>query len=100
MLCKRCRYGLAQFRDDGGHLTVEVEAWSRAGDRLADLLYSRLRLAKEIQLNMWVHFCLRAAGIAGGHPRGGVTIDTRSLSTDGGPDTPPLDEDSGLLLRQ
>ena len=26
---------------------------TRAGDRLAALLYNRLRLAKEIQLNMW-----------------------------------------------
>ena len=85
--------GQIQFSafDDGDLLGFEVEAWSRAGDQLADLLYSRLRLAKEIQLNMWVHFCLRAAAIAGGRTRGGVTINTRSIPEDGGQDTPPLD---------
>lgn len=76
--------GQIQFttRRDGRHLVFEIEAWSRAGDRLADVLYSRLRLAKESQLNMWVHFCLRAAAIAGGRPRGGVTVDTRGIPED------------------
>ena len=37
----------------------------------------QLRLAKEIQLNMWSHFCVRVAALAGGRPRGGVTIRTR-----------------------
>lgn len=83
--------GQIQFRavEDGELLIFEIEAWSRAGDRFADLLYSRLRLAKEIQLNMWVHFCLRAATIAGGRPRGGVSIDTRSIPADD-PDAAPL----------
>jgi hypothetical protein len=41
------------------------------------LLYNRLRLAKEIQLNMWSHFCVRTAALAGGRPQGGITIRTR-----------------------
>jgi hypothetical protein len=61
---------------DGG-LRFEIESWARAGDRLADLLYNKLRLAKEIQLNMWSHFCVRTAALAGGRPQGGVTIRTR-----------------------
>jgi hypothetical protein len=32
----------------------------------ADLLYNRLRLAKEIQLNMWSHLCVRTAALACG----------------------------------
>jgi uncharacterized protein (UPF0548 family) len=64
-------------RRDGDALHFEIESWARAGDRLSALLYNRVRLAKEIQLNMWSHFCLRAAGLAGGRPRGGVTIRTR-----------------------
>jgi hypothetical protein len=32
----------------------------------ADLLYNRLRLAKEMQLNMWSHLCVRAAALARG----------------------------------
>ncbi|WP_263167058.1 DUF1990 domain-containing protein [Streptomyces sp. SCSIO ZS0520] len=68
----------AQALDEA--LEFSVETWSRAGDRVADLLYSRLRVAKEIQFNMWVHFCLGAASLSGGRPRGGVTIGTRRLS--------------------
>jgi hypothetical protein len=71
--------GEIEFRasPDGGAVRFEIESWARAGDRLADLLYNRLRLAKEIQLNMWSHFCVRAAALAGGRPQGGVTIRTR-----------------------
>jgi hypothetical protein len=71
--------GEIEFRaaQAGGTLSFEIESWARAGDRLAALLYNKLRLAKEIQLNMWSHFCVRAAALAGGRPRGGVTIRTR-----------------------
>lgn len=62
-----------------GMLEFEVEAWSRAGDRLAALLYSRLKVAKEIQFNMWVYFCLKAAELSGGRPSGGVMIETRGI---------------------
>jgi hypothetical protein len=74
--------GEIEFRagPDGDALRFEIESWARAGDRLADVLYNRLRLAKEIQLNMWTHFCLRAADLAGGRPQGGVTIRTRWLA--------------------
>jgi hypothetical protein len=74
--------GQIEFRAvaDGDALRFEIESWARAGDRLADVLYNRLRLAKEIQLNMWTHFCIRVAGLAGGRPRGGVTIRTRWLA--------------------
>ncbi len=66
-------------RTDDDLLRFDIESWCRAGDRLSDLLYNRLRLAKEIQLNMWTHFCLRAAALAHGRPTGGVTIVTRRL---------------------
>ena len=71
--------GEIEFRASrrGQTLCFEIESWARAGDRLSNLLYNRLRLAKEIQLNMWTHLCIRAAGLAGGRPRGGVTIRTR-----------------------
>lgn len=64
-------------RPDGRAVLFEIESWARAGDRLSALLYNKLRLAKEIQLNMWTHFCVRAAALAGGKPQGGVTIRTR-----------------------
>lgn len=83
--------GQITFRavQDGDELRFEIESWARAGDRLSHLLYNRLRLAKEIQLNMWTHFCVRTAALASGRPRGGVTIHTRRL------DWPP----PGVTLR-
>jgi hypothetical protein len=76
--------GEIEFRavQDGDALTFEIESWARAGDRLSDLMYNKLRLAKEIQLNMWTHFCIRAAALAGGRPKGGITISTRWVPWD------------------
>ena len=44
------------------------------------LLYTSLRLAKEVQLNMWVRFCLAAARTAGGRHADGVDIRTTMTS--------------------
>ena len=76
--------GEIEFRAEpaGDALNFVIESWARAADRLSELLYNRLRLAKEIQLNMWSHFCLRAAALAGGRPRGGITIRTRRVPWD------------------
>jgi hypothetical protein len=70
--------GQIEFRTGGraDALDFEIESWARPGDRLAHILYNRLWLAKEIQMNMWTHFCLRACKIAGGRPDGGITIAT------------------------
>jgi hypothetical protein len=74
--------GEIEFRatQDGDALTFEIESWARAGDRLSSLLYNKLRLAKEIQLNMWTHFCIQVAKLADGRAKGGVTIRTRWVS--------------------
>jgi hypothetical protein len=84
--------GEIEFRvePDGDVLRFEIESWARAGDRLSALLYNKLRLAKEIQLNMWTHFCIRTATLAGGRPQGGITIRTRRL-----PFPPPDDRAVG-----
>ena len=73
--------GEIEFRAsaEGKTLRFEIESWARAGDRLSDLLYNRLLLAKEIQLNMWSHFCVRVAALAGGRLSRGVTIRTRKV---------------------
>ena len=62
-----------------GDLLFEIDSWARSGDRLSDLLYTRLRLAKEIQLNLWVETCLRLTREVGGRPRGGVRIETHQV---------------------
>ncbi len=74
--------GQIEFRayTHDGTLHFEIEAWARAADRLSHLLYRRLRLAKEIQLNMWTHFCERVCAISGGRHRGGVSIHTRQVA--------------------
>lgn len=76
--------GEIEFRaeTDGDGLRFEIESWARAGDRMSALLYNNLRLAKEIQLNMWSHFCVRAARMADGRPQGGITIRTRWVPWD------------------
>ncbi|RLV71626.1 hypothetical protein D3C57_143905 [Streptomyces rapamycinicus NRRL 5491] len=75
--------GQVQFRarEDDGLLVFEIELWACASTRLVRLLYSHLRLAKEIQLNMWVRFCLSAAAMSGGRPVDGVHISTRWLES-------------------
>jgi hypothetical protein len=66
-------------RREGDGLLFEIESWARSGDRLSHLLYDRLGLAKEIQLNLWVETCLRLARDIGGRPRSGVRVETRRL---------------------
>jgi hypothetical protein len=74
--------GQIEFRSrvDGEGLWFEIESRARSGDRLQHLLYDKLRLAKEIQLNLWVETCLRMAARTGGRLRGGVRVDTRRVA--------------------
>jgi hypothetical protein len=73
--------GQIEFRTgpDGGDVRFEIESWARSGDRLSGLLFDRVKLAKEMQLHMWTHFCERAAKLSGGRVRGGIHIDTRRV---------------------
>ncbi|HEX6461521.1 MAG TPA: DUF1990 family protein [Thermoleophilaceae bacterium] len=60
-------------------LEFRIESWARSADRLSDLLYQHLRMAKEIQLHMWASYLERVAEIAGGRMTGGITIHTRRV---------------------
>ncbi len=71
-----------RIRPEGDALRFEIETWARPSTRLVHVLYTRLRLAKEMQLNMWTRFCLQAATLAGGRARGGVDIRTRYCTVD------------------
>jgi len=70
--------GQIEFRagQEDGHLIFEIESWARSGDRLSDVLYDRLRLAREVQLHMWTHFLQRVARVTGGRMTGGVDVHT------------------------
>jgi hypothetical protein len=69
---------------DGDRLVFGIESWARSGDRLSDLLYDRVRMAKEIQLHMWTSLLERVARAAGGRITGGIEIETRRVD-DGDP---------------
>ena len=74
--------GQIEFRArcEGDELVFEIESWARPGDRLSNLLYNHLLLAKEIQLNLWTETCLGVARNSGGRRRGGVRVRTRRVA--------------------
>ena len=70
----------AESHNGGGPLIrFEIESWARSGGRLSDLLYHHARMAKEIQLHMWVSFLEGVVDLSGGRMTGGVAIDTRRI---------------------
>jgi hypothetical protein len=73
--------GQIEFRAGGdGELLFEIESWARSGDRLSNLLYTHLRMAKEVQLHMWTSMLERIARASGGRLEGGLTIRTRLVA--------------------
>jgi len=73
--------GQIEFRAEPSDvgLRFEIESWACSGDRLSNLLYHRLRMAKEIQLHMWTSFLERVARESGGRMTGGIDIHTRRV---------------------
>jgi hypothetical protein len=74
--------GQIEFRcrqDHDGSLCFEIESWARSGDRLSNLLYHHLRMAKEIQLHMWISVLERVVELAGGRRLGRLEIETRRV---------------------
>ncbi|MGH2974516.1 MAG: DUF1990 family protein [Solirubrobacterales bacterium] len=76
--------GQIEFRvsTDYRSLWFEIESWARNADRLSDLLYSRLRISKEVQLHMWSSVLQRIVRLAEGKMEGGVVITTRRIAPD------------------
>jgi len=62
-----------------GELEFSIESWARSADRLSNLLYTRARMAKEIQLHMWVSFLDRVIERSGGRRSGPIDIETRRV---------------------
>jgi hypothetical protein len=72
--------GQIEFRaeeDDG--LVFVIESWARSADRISNLLYHRLRMAKEVQLHMWTSFLENVVKLAGGTRAGRLEITTRRV---------------------
>ena len=82
--------GQIEFRVSTGHqaLNFVIESWARSGDRLSDLLYTNLRMSKEVQLHMWTSVLERVVDLSGGRMSGGIVITTRRVDDEDG--------DSGL----
>jgi hypothetical protein len=70
--------GEIEFRatDAEADSTFEIESWTRSGDRVFDLLYDRLGIARELQLDMWAFFLERVAQISGGSAANGIEVYT------------------------
>ena len=83
--------GQIEFRAARRNAALEfaIESWARSGDRLSDLLYTHLRMSKEVQLHMWTTVLQRVADLAGGEMSGGISVITRRGELE------PDDETSG-----
>ena len=60
-------------------LVFEIESWARSSTPLVNLLYHRLRMAKEVQAHMWISFLERVVNLSGGRMTGGVEIETERI---------------------
>jgi len=85
-------------RERDGLLAVEIEAWARSGDRLCNLLYSHLRMAKEVQMHMWVSYLERIVELSGGSRRGPLETSTRHVDEHILEPSRPLDDATGRAL--
>jgi len=77
--------GQIEFRAgrEDGRIVFEIESWARSGDRLSQVLYQRLRMAKEVQLHMWTSLLERVVELSGGRREGRIDIDTRWVDVEG-----------------
>jgi hypothetical protein len=66
-------------RDDEGLIIFEIESWARSRDRLVNLTYTKLRMAKEVQLHMWTSFLEGVVSLSGGRMTRGIDIHTRRV---------------------
>jgi uncharacterized protein (UPF0548 family) len=62
-----------------GLVDFSIESWARSADRICDLLYDRLRMAKEVQVHMWISFLERVVKLSGGRREGCVDVLTRRV---------------------
>jgi Domain of unknown function (DUF1990) len=66
-------------RPEEDQLLFEIESWARSATPLVNLLYHRLRMAKEVQAHMWISYLERVVALSGGRMTGGVEIETERI---------------------
>lgn len=75
--------GQIEFRvapDGERRLVFEIESWARSSTRFVNLLYHRLRMAKEVQAHMWISFLERIVGLSRGRMTGGIELYTERIA--------------------
>ena len=65
--------------EEEGVLHFGIDTWARSGDRLSNLLYHRLRFAKEVQLHMWTSVLEKVEDLSEGRRHGPLVAATRRL---------------------
>jgi uncharacterized protein (UPF0548 family) len=83
---------------EGREIEFAVEAWTRSGDRVSDLLHTHLRMAKEVQLHMWTSFLERVVKLCDGRMVDGLSIITRRVDDPSGETRLLADETPGGAL--
>lgn len=80
--------GQIEFRagsDEESGVVFEIESWARSSSSLVNLLYHRLRMAKEVQAHMWISFLERVVQLAGGRMTGGIELYTERIQIPAAP---------------
>ena len=68
---------------DDEALEFRIESWARSGDRVANVLYHHLRMAKEVQFHMWTSYLERVVKRSGGRLTGGIDVETHRIEAPG-----------------
>jgi hypothetical protein len=74
--------GQIEFRSndgEGSEVVFEIESFARSSSALVNVLYHRLRMAKEVQAHMWISFLERVVNLAGGRMTGGIELETNRI---------------------
>jgi hypothetical protein len=74
--------GQIEFRSNdhgSSEVVFEIESWARSSSALVNVLYHRLRMAKEVQAHMWISFLERVVKLAGGRMTGGIELETNRI---------------------
>lgn len=78
----KIRFEAAEHPTEAGALRFTIESWARSRDRLVDLAYDGLGVAKAAQQGMWTFFCDRVAEACGGEKMGEIEVVTERESDD------------------
>jgi len=90
--------GQVEFRgelDEDGLLVLTIESWARSGDRFSNIMFDHAKLAKEIQVHMWVSYLERLIDASGGRREGLLEVRTRRLESTELADGPWPNSDRG-----